>query len=247
MASQHPASSVRVVMPLVLGVALLACVYMVFFVVPAEARMGDVYRIFYFHVASAMSALLLFFGASLLSAAYLILRRVHGFETLGEKSDRLAWAMAEIGVLFGTVVLVTGPLWAKPAWGTFWTWEPRLTLTLLIVFLFVGYLVLRGYGGAEETGRRLSAGIAIIGAPASWLVHVAVEMWGGNHPVVVSEGGGGLETSAMRITFGATVITVLCFVCYLVYMRYVHHAMVATVDRLYLDLEDLSQTKDVHG
>ena len=91
-----------------------------------------------------------------------------------------------------------------------------------------------------------TTGIAIIGAPASWLVHVAVEMWGGNHPVVVSEGGGGLETSAMRITFGATVITVLCFVCYLVYMRYVHHAMVATVDRLYLDLEDISQTKDVH-
>ncbi|MGM0575471.1 MAG: cytochrome c biogenesis protein CcsA [Myxococcota bacterium] len=230
-------------MALLVGAGILASLYVVFWHTPSEQQMGVVYKVFYFHVASAISTLVLFFGCALLSAGYLVTRRMSGFEALARRADHLAVAMAEIGVLFGVVVLVTGPLWAKPAWGTFWTWEPRLTLTLLTEFLFVGYLVLRGYAGTDETGRRLSAGIALIGAPATWLVHVAVEMWGGNHPTVVTGDGGGLQHPAMKVAFGLTVATVGLFVGYLVHSRYKHHGLRDALEDLFLDLSDLEEER----
>jgi heme exporter protein C len=228
---------------------LLACLYLVFFVAPVEERMGDVQRIFYFHVSSAMSALLLFFGAALMSAAFLLLRPMKGFEGLSDRADRIAHGMAEVGVVLGLVVLTTGPLWAKApsAWGTFWRWEPRLTLTLLTEFLFIAYLVLRAYQGQEEQTRRVSAGVAVIGGPAAYLVHAAIDLWGEglhNHPQVVSDGGGGLADPAMQMTFGACVITMFCFAAYLVFWRSRHHRQVAALDDLYLDASDLFHSRE---
>ena len=240
-----PAPSSRSAAPLplfggVVSLSILVSLYLIFFHAQAEALMGEVYRIFYFHVSSAMGALLLFFGSSLMSIAYLSMGAISGMRGLARRADRLAWAMAEVGVVFGIVVLVTGPLWAKPAWGTFWTWEPRLTLTLLIVFLFVGYLVLRAYGGTDETGRRISAGIAVIGGPAAYLVHIAVELWqGGNHPQVVTGEGQGLATPEMQLTFGITIACVFTFLAYLVHARYRAHALQDQVEDLFLDLADL--------
>jgi heme exporter protein C len=231
-------------MPIVLGAALLGCLYLVFFVAPVEQRMGDVQRIFYFHVSSAMSALLLFFAAALMSAAYLILSPVKGFGALADSADRLAHSMAEVAVVLGLVVLTTGPLWAKApsAWGTFWRWEPRLTLTLLTEFLFIAYLVLRATQGREPRVRRVSAGVAVIGGPSAYLVHFAIDIWGQdlhNHPKVVSDGGGGLADPAMQMTFGACVLTMMCFAAYLTFWRSRHHRQVAALDELYLDSSDL--------
>lgn len=228
---------------IVAGLATMAALYLVFWHAPREQQMGHVYRIFFFHVGSAMSALVLFFACALLSAAFLILRRRKGFEVMALKSERLAFAAGEIGVLFGVVVLVTGPLWAKPAWGTYWTWEPRLTLTLLTWFLFVGYLVMRNYAGSDDMGRRLAAGIAVVGAPATYLIHVAVRLWGGNHPTVVTEGGGGLNSPEMQLTFGVTLGAMALFVGYFVYTRYRHHVLRDTLDDLFLDLTDLEDTR----
>jgi len=230
-------------MTLVIGALLLGSLFLIFWRTPSEQQMGVVYKIFYFHVGSAMASLVLFLGCSLTSAGYLIMRRMNGYRSLAAKSERLAFAMAELGVVFGLIVLVTGPLWAKPAWGTYWTWEPRLTLMLLTWFLFVGYIVMRRYAGTDEAGRRLSAGIALMGAPATYLIHVAVKMWGGNHPTVVTEGGGGLQSPEMQTAFAVTLVAVGLLAAYLVQGRYAQHALNDAVEDLFLDLSDLEDAR----
>jgi heme exporter protein C len=227
-------------MPFLLLAAVLAATYLVFFVAPRESQMGEVYKIFYFHVSSATVCLVMLFGCALLSIGFLVLRRTTGLQALAASCDRVAASMAEIGVLFGVIVLVTGPLWAKPAWGTFWTWEPRLTLMLLTVFLFVGYLVLRGYAGSDESGKRLSAGIAVVGIPAALLVHFAIDLWkGGNHPQVITGDGGGLRHADMQLAFTVTLLAVWALAIYLTWMRYQHHQHRDEAERLFLELEDL--------
>lgn len=228
-------------MPYLLGAGLLASLVCVFYVAPTELKMGEVQRIFYFHVSSATAALVGFIGCSLASLAYLVLRMMRGYEVLARLADRLAVACGEVGVLFGLIVLITGPLWAKPAWNTYWTWEPRLVLMLLTVFLFIGYLVLRGYAKSDDLGKRLAAGIAVIGGPAVYLIHVAVEMWGGNHPQVLTGQGGGLEAGPMRTTFAVSLLSISLFAGYLVWQRYVHHRLVEQVDDAFLSLSDLEE------
>ena len=102
---------------------------------PTEKTMGDVQRIFYFHLGSAAAAFVSFTGVLVASVAFL-LRRVAVW-------DNLAVSSAEVGLLFSTFVLLTGPLWARPVWGTWWVWDPRLTSMLILWFLYAGYLVLR--------------------------------------------------------------------------------------------------------
>ncbi len=245
-AASSRAASSRAPFPwgaVVAGLATLAALYLVFWHAPREQQMGHVYRIFFFHVASAMASLVLFLGCAILSGGFLGLRGRKGYLVMALKAERLAFAAGEIGVLFGVIVLVTGPLWAKPAWGTYWTWEPRLTLTLLTWFLFVGYLVMRNYAGSDDMGRRLAAGIALVGAPATYLIHVAVRLWGGNHPTVVTQGGGGLSSPEMQLTFGVTIAAMALFVGYLVHARYRRHALRDLLDDLHLDLTDLEDAR----
>lgn len=230
-------------LPVGLGVLVLTALVLVFFVAPREAEMGEVQRIFYMHVASAFATLLLFITCSLASLAYLILRARKGFGALAGGLDRLAHAAGEISVVFGVIVLITGPLWAKPAWGVYWTWEPRLTLMLLTVFLFIGYVVLRAYAKNDDMGKRLAAGVAVIGGPAVYLIHVAVELWGGNHPQVVTGNGQGLRGFEMRLTFWFAVLTILCVASYLVWMRSRHHRVAAEVENAWLELSDLEDAR----
>jgi heme exporter protein C len=226
-------------MPWVVALGLTAALYVVFFVAPREAVMGEVQRIFYFHVASAFSALIGWVGCALASLLYLVLRARPGQDVLARGVDRLAHALGEVGVLFGAIVLITGPLWAKPVWQTYWTWEPRLVLMLLTQFLFVGYLVLRAYARQDEVGKKLAAGIAVIGGPAVYLIHVAVELWGGNHPQVVSGEGGGLQHPGMQLAFAASVGAVLTFFAHLVYLRIQHHRLAEDLEDAWLELDDL--------
>ncbi|MFO0750910.1 MAG: cytochrome c biogenesis protein CcsA [Myxococcota bacterium] len=235
--------AVSIGLPVVLGAFLLAALYCVFFVAPREAEMGEVQRIFYMHVASAFSTLILFITCSLASLAYLILRARKGMGALAAGIDRMAHAAGEVSIVFGVIVLITGPIWAKPAWGTWWTWEPRLTLMLLTVFLFIGYVVLRAYARQDDMGKRLAAGVAVIGGPAVYLIHVAVELWGGNHPQVVTGKGQGLRGADMQLTFALSVISILLIALYLVWMRARHHRVAAEVESAYLDLSDLEDAR----
>lgn len=159
----------------------------VFFQTPtAQAAAGGIaQKIFYFHVPSAYglyaSGILCFIG----SAAFL-LKPTDG-------RNALAQAGAECAVLFGLLMLTSGPLWAKKAWGVYWVWEPRLTTTLLTTLLYSATLVLRSFGVGGHGERKFAAAIGVLGTINLPIVHYAVQKWGGNHPQVISGQGGGLR------------------------------------------------------
>lgn len=229
-------------LPLIIISGLTISVVLTFFVAPREAQMGEVQRIFYFHVASAFGALIGWVGCALASLVFLLMVNRPSQLALARTIDRLAHALGEVGVLFGTIVLITGPLWAKPVWQAYWTWEPRLVLMLLTQFLFIGYLVLRAYAKQDTSGKKLAAGIAVIGGPAVYLIHIAVELWGGNHPQVVSGEGGGLQHPDMKLAFAVTVFSMLAFAAYLVHLRMERHRLDAEIEELHLELDDLEES-----
>jgi heme exporter protein C len=152
---------------------IIALVRVVYFT-PFEAIQGPAQKIFYVHVSAAWAAFLSFGLVGLLSALYLWMR--------DEKLDRLGESAAEVGTVFTTVVLITGPLWAKPVWGTYWTWDARLTLTLFLWFIFVGYLILRGAVDEPGMRARYSAVLGILGALLVPFIHLSVYMFRTLHP-----------------------------------------------------------------
>ena len=149
--------------------AMLGALAAIFLWVPTEKEMGVVQRIFYFHVPSAISAFLAFFLVFIASIQYL--------RTREEKWDRLALSAAELGVMFGLIVLVSGPLWAKPVWGVYWRWEPRLTTMLITFTIYVAYLMVRDYGAQANQAPRLGAVFGILAFVNVPLVEYSVEMW----------------------------------------------------------------------
>jgi heme exporter protein C len=163
-------------------VLILASLYLIFVYVPTEASMGIVQRIFYFHVPLAWLAFLAFFVVFLFSILYLVKRN--------SKFDRIASSSAEIGVVFTTLALIAGSLWAKPIWGVFWVWEPRLTATLILWTIYVAYLLVRSYVPNKEQGARFGAVIGIVGFLDVPIVGLAIILWRTGHPTaVVFEGG----------------------------------------------------------
>ncbi len=158
-----------------LGVALtLVFHWQVFFWVSTEATLGIVQRIFYIHVPSAWVAFFAFGIVAFCSAVYLWLGE--------EKLDQAARSAAEGGMLFTTIVLVTGPLWARISWGTWWTWEMRLTLTLLLWFIYLGYFLVRNATDSPERGKKFAAVLGIVGAFNIPLIHVSVVWFRSLHP-----------------------------------------------------------------
>src|SRR6266699_2602612 len=151
---------------------------------PTERTMGDVQRIFYYHVPSAWTAFLLFLINFVASVTYLIRRDV--------KADILALTTAEVGVVFCTVVLVTGPIWARPVWGIWWTWDLRLTLTLVLWLIYGSFLFLRRLFTSGQTPV-LAAVLAIFGALAVPLVYFSIWFFRTQHPSPVIGGGGSLD------------------------------------------------------
>ncbi len=158
-------------------VGTLVLHWLVFFWVPTERTMGVVQRIFYVHVPAAWVAFMAFGIVAVCSAVYLWLK--------DERLDRAALAAAEGGMVFTTIVLLTGPLWGRVAWGTWWTWEPRLTLTLLLWFIYLGYFLVRASTENPERGKRFAAVVGIVGALDIPLIHVSVQFFRSLHPAPV--------------------------------------------------------------
>ncbi len=219
------------------GLALalsLATLYWTFEVAPDEAIMGFVQKIFYFHVPSAISMQLLFVTAGIASLVYLI----RG----AEEADRLARCCAEVGVMMAAFVLITGPLWARIAWGHYWEWEPRLTLTMVLLFMFVAYVALRAFGGDDPLSRRICAGLAIAGLPAIYLVRIAVEKWRGTHPQVVWKGG--LNHPDMVTAFALGCFAFICISTTLVWSRYRQAKIAERIETLTLELMERDLLED---
>ncbi len=192
---------------MVLGVVALALALLV---APPEATMGDRQRIMYFHVASAWNAYLAFFVVFI--SSLLFLRR-------GERRwDRLAFCSAELGVFFTTLALVSGSIWGRSVWGVWWTWDPRLTTTLILWFLYIGYLLLRS--GEEDPRRaRLAAVLGIIGFVDVPIIHMSVVWWQSLHPVVIRPGKVDMEGS-MVLALVAAVFAFTAFYFYLLRFRF---------------------------
>lgn len=149
--------------------SMTAALYAVFLYVPTEREMGPVQRIFYFHVPAAISAFVAFFLVFVGSVQYLRTRQ--------DRWDQLALSAAELGVMFSLIVLITGPLWAKPIWGVYWRWEPRLTSMLIMFTIYVAYLMVRGYGTGTSQTQRFAAVLGILGFANVPLVYYSVHLW----------------------------------------------------------------------
>jgi heme exporter protein C len=171
----------------------LAALAMVFGYAPREATMGEIQRIFYFHVASAWVGFFGFFITFLAGVLYLA-RSERRWDILGLSS-------AEVGLVFITMTVVTGSLWAKPVWGTYWTWEPRLTISAVQWLLYVAYVMLRTSTTSEERVARFAAVygiVAFITVPLSWF---AIRWWRTIHPQILSSEGMALEPRMMTTLF----------------------------------------------
>ena len=163
------------------AITLIAGLYLALFWAPRENTMGDVQRIFYIHVPAAWTSFVAFFLVFVYSIAYLARRR--------RTRDALAAACAEVGLVFATINLATGPIWARPVWGIWWTWDARLTMMLVLWLMYVAYVMLRHYMIDPERRATFSAVIGIIGFLNVPIVYMSIRWWRTQHPQPVIAGG----------------------------------------------------------
>jgi len=208
-------------------VLILAALGLIFIYVPTEKTMGVVQRIFYFHVPVAWVSFLAFFIVFVGSILYLWKRN--------EKWDVLARSSAEVGIVFTTLVLVTGSIWAKPMWGAWWTWDARLTTALILWLIYVAYLMVRSFAFEESRGARFAAVVGIVGFLDVPVAALAIRLWRTQHPSpVIFEGG--LE--------GSMLLTLL--VCIAAFTALYIYLLVQTISlrQVQVDLGKLEQTLD---
>ncbi len=218
----------HIIVPILGMLAMIAALAGALLIAPMEKTMGDVQRIFYFHLGSAAAAFVAFTCVFIASIGFIVHR--------SPAWDNLASAAAEVGVLFTTFVLVTGPLWARPIWGRWWVWDPRLTTTLMLWFLYTGYLVLRqtipGYRGAMAAA--VFAILAYVDVP---VVYFSVRWWRGIHPQVLS-GGGGLDPRMIPPLL-VSVAAFLLLSGILIRERFTLANATDSIDRITVALEDM--------
>lgn len=185
-----------------LGLALMiAALYTVFIYVPTEKHTGVVQRIFYFHVPVAWVSFLAFFVTFIYSILYLWKRKM--------KSDAIASASAEVGVIFTTLILITGPIWAKPVWGIWWTWDARLTTSLVLWLIYIAYLLVRSFATEPTRAARYSAVIGIVGFVDVPIVFITVNLWRTQHPTAIIFEGGLAPPMLMTLLVCIAAFTVL--------------------------------------
>lgn len=182
-------------------IALIIDLYLIFIYAPVEANQGLVQKIFYFHLSSAFAMYAGFLLSGLFAFLYLIKRKID-FDVYSE-------AGARVGLLFCTMVLFSGPIWAKPIWGAWWSWDPRLTTTLLIWLIFLSTLLLRKFYELDPKGKIFASILTLFGLLDIPLIFFAVKLWRGIHPSVLGEESN--MPSSMKITLIATNVTVLLF------------------------------------
>lgn len=200
--------------------------YLAFLWAPTHDTMGDVQRIFYFHVASAWVAYLAFIITFIGSLLYL--------KTNKMKFDMLAFSSAEIGVVFCTAAIITGGLWAKGVWGVFWIWDDmKLFLTLVMWLVFIAYLALRANSDPGKARARLSAVFGIIGAMCVPMSFAANRIWTQYHPTVIASEGGSLQTSMLMTLI--TAVFAFTFLYFGILM------MKIDIEKMKEDIEELKQ------
>ncbi len=194
------------------GLTMLIALYMMAFYVPSDRVQGISQRIFYIHVPMAWDAFLAFFVVFIGGIMYLV-RRSPGW-------DQLARAAAEIGLVFTSLVLITGSLWGKPIWGTWWSWDARMTSTLILWFIYLGYFMLRSYVGDRERAARYSAVLGIIGFVDVPIVYMSVNWWRTLHPQAVVNLSGAAMPASMLTTLMVSLLAFTILLGYLLYQKF---------------------------
>ena len=201
--------------------------YLVYFWVPTEQNLGVSQRIFYFHVPLGWLGMLSIVVVAVASFAHLA--------TGNEKWDSLAYSTAELGVIFATLIIVTGSIWAKPVWGVWWTWDAKLTTTLILWFIYVSYLMIRAYAPKGSQGRRYGAVVALMGAIDAPFIYMATVWWRTAHPDLnigpLAESGG--LDSRMALTFLVSMIAFTVLYGYVLAERYSLRRLESDLDVLY--------------
>ena len=172
-----PKIRAQTVLHVVTLIAVAFALWMMFLWVPTDINQGVVQRILYIHVPVAWVSMVAIVGVAVASLLYL--------RTKNERWDRLAVSMAEVGVIFGAIMLISGMIWAKPVWEVWWTGEAKLTTALILFFIYVAYLMFRAYFPAGDQRMRLAAIIAIIGAIDTPIIYYASVLWQEAHPPLV--------------------------------------------------------------
>jgi heme exporter protein C len=156
------------------GLLVLVTFWMIFFYAPTESEMGVIQRVYYIHVPTAWVGELSIGVLALCSLGYLALR--------DDRLDAMAVAAAELSLLFLSATLCAGPLWARVAWGTWWVWDARLSFTLVLWFINIGYFMLRGASESPEQGKRFAAVLSLVAAVDVPLIHMSVYWFRTQHP-----------------------------------------------------------------
>jgi len=195
----------------VAAVLIVISPYMVFLYAPTEVFMGHVQRIFYYHVSFAWSSFIAFFVTFAASILYLVRKKRFW--------DIVASSSVEIGITFCLIILTTGPIWARPVWGAFWTWDPRLVTTLILLFIYAAYLMLRSSIEEETKRARYSAVIGIIGFADVPIVYMSIQWWSRTiHPDVIRPEGAALEPEMIRTLF-VSLFAIMAFYLFVLIRR----------------------------
>ena len=208
---------------LISGALLMAfTLYLVYFWVPTEQNLGVSQRIFYFHVPLGWIGMVSIIVVAVASILHLATGR--------QKWDDLSYSTAELGVIYASLILVTGAIWGKPVWGVWWTWDPKLTTTLVLWFIFVGYLMVRAYGPAGGQGKRFASVIALIGAIDAPIIYKATDWWRSAHPDnnIPSD-----LDDRMLLTLLVSVVTFTVIYLYLLMERYSLRKSESDLDELH--------------
>jgi len=209
--------------------ALASCQWLVYIYAPVERSMGLAQKIFYLHLPLAWWGLASFFVVFVASIAYLRSRRPWW--------DQLARAGAEAGLILAILALISGSVWARHSWGVWWTWDPRLTTTLVMCFVYAGYLALRGLELPEQRKSTICAVVGIVAFLDVPLVFVSARLWRSIHPAVFASKDGGLEPE-MRLTVWACVASFGLLWLALTALRARQLALTARIEHLLMSLHE---------
>ena len=229
----------RSIVGILAAVLLVVDLYLIFAVAPTDANLGNVQRALYIHVPIAVLSLLAFIVVFVGSVMYL--------RTRNNRWDNMAVASGEVGFVFVSLALLTGILWAKPVWNVWWTWEPRLTLTLVLWFIYAGYLMVRAFSPDRNRGAVFSAIVGIIGSVDAFIVYFAVQWWRSIHPpqVVGPWAESGSLSGTMNMVLMVSLIAFLVLTIWLVLERVASLGVEDDLGRLRFELRRAGRSAEV--
>ena len=209
-------------------IGMMTSIFMIFLYVPTDAIEGIPQRIFYFHVPIAWIGMLAFGVLAVASIGYLWKK--------DERWDWLARASAEVGTIFITLALITGSIWGRTTWGTWWTWDARLTTTLILWFIYIGYMMLRSYMGRTPASARSGAVLAIIGVIDVPIIYESVNWWRTLHPQAEVGTPGALPPEVV-LTLMISLVTFTLLYSFLMVQIYQLQKMQALAQQLHANIE----------